>query len=60
MRSKGKFPKVVKNGSIVVKIHRLRHPITASGWVYAVSWSGPQGRKMSQFAEENQAMEEAR
>lgn len=57
---KSEYPKLVKAGSVVVKVYRLKHPTTASGFVYAVSYHTPEGRKMRQFVEESDAMEEAR
>lgn len=60
MRNKDGYPRLVKNGSVVVRIYRLSHRTTSSRYVYAVSWIGPQGRKMQQFAEEAEALDEAR
>src|SRR5450432_422778 len=60
MRSRGDFPKAVKSGSITVKVYRIKHASTASGWVYGVAWNAGEGRKMVQFADEPSAMEEAR
>lgn len=54
------YPKTIKNGSVVVKIYRIKHPSTASGFVFAVSYVTPRGRKMQQFAAEEDALEEAR
>jgi hypothetical protein len=60
MRNKNGFPKVVKAGSATVRVYRLKHALTASGWIYAVAWGTPQGRKTVQFANEATAMDEAR
>ncbi len=60
MRKRGDYPREVKAGSVTVKVYRIRHKTTATGWVYTVAWSTPQGRKTSQFADEAEALEEAR
>lgn len=60
MRSSGGYPKVVKNGSVTVRVYRLSHSTTASGYVYAVSWISQNGRKLAQFAHEEAALAEAR
>lgn len=38
-------PETCKARSVVVKVYRLKHPTTASGFVYAVSYHTPEGRK---------------
>lgn len=61
MRPKSEYPKVVKNGSVTVKVYRGKHHSTASGWIYIVTYIGADGRRHTpQFADENAAMEEAR
>src|SRR5258708_846983 len=60
MKSARGYPKVIRAGSVSVKVYRNRHPRTASGWVYQVAWVTPTGRRISQFADEAAALEEAR
>jgi hypothetical protein len=37
MRKRGEFPVTVKVGNAAVKIYRVRHKTTASGFAYAVA-----------------------
>lgn len=61
MRNKSEFPKSVKVGSVVVKVYRIKHKTTKSGWAYSVAHIAQGGaRKLTQFADLAQAMEEAR
>lgn len=60
MRKKGEYPRDIKAGSVTVKVYRIRHRTTASGWVFTVAWTTPHGRRTSQFADESEAIEEAR
>ncbi len=54
------YPRQVRVGSVVVKVYRLRHRQAAEGHVYAVAWADSSGRKMRQFSDEAEAMDEAR
>lgn len=52
---------VVKVGNAVVKIYRIKHKTTASGFAYAVATRGADGKRhLSQFADLADATEEAR
>lgn len=55
-----RFPICIKRGSTVVKVYRVRHRSTASGFVYAVSYNVGPRRFLPQFAELDRALDEAR
>jgi integrase len=55
-----KWPRLVKAGSVAVKIYRLHHRCAAKGYVYAVAWNVAGTRRMRQFTDQGAAMEEAR
>ncbi len=55
-----RFPKLVRSGSTVVKVYRTKHKSTASGYVFQVGWHVGGVRKIQQFANEAEALEEAR
>ena len=54
------FPKVIKAGSVAVKIYRVKHKTTASGWAYMLAWTSGGRRRLQQFASETDAIEEGR
>jgi len=60
MRPKNGFPRIVQAGNASVRVYRVAHKSTATGWAYIVAWHTAQGRKPAQFADESEAMEEAR
>lgn len=60
MKSENEFPKVIRAGNVSVKIYRNKHPRTASGWIYQLTWISPTGRKVQQFADFEDAIKEAR
>lgn len=60
MRPKEGYPRAVKDGSVTVKVYRVRHKSTAKGYAYTVAWTTPQGRQLVQFADETAALQEAR
>jgi integrase len=61
MRANEDFPKTVKHGNVTVKIYRIKHRTTASGFAYVVAYTGTDGiRRLPQFADEAAAVEEAR
>lgn len=60
MPSAPEYPRLVKHGSVVVKVYRVKQKTTASGWAYSVACVSSGRRRLQQFADEGQAMEEAR
>lgn len=50
----------MKVGNASVKVYRNAHPHTKSGWVYVVAWTTAEGRRRVKFAEEADALKEAR
>jgi integrase len=60
MKSGDGYPRIIRSGSVAVKIYRNRHPRTATGWIFQVAWVGESGRKIFQFTNEDEAVEEAR
>lgn len=60
-RKLGKYPREIKHGSVAVKVYRVKHKTTASGFAYVVAYTGTDGiRRLPQFANEADALEEAR
>lgn len=56
-----KYPFLIKEGSVVVKIYRSKHKTTKSGYVYTVAYKSFAGiRKLPQTASEKKAETEAR
>lgn len=55
-----KYPRTIKAGSASVRVYRNRHPRTASGYIFQVSWHVGGNRKLQQFTKEAAALEEAR
>jgi hypothetical protein len=45
---------------VAVKVYRVRHKSSANGFAYKVAWASPAGRQTAQFADEAEALEEAR
>lgn len=54
------WPRSVKVGSVTVKVYRMAHRSNRSGWAYVVAWTGTQGRQRQKFADQGDALEEAR
>ena len=54
------YPRIVKHGSVQVKVYRVKQKTTATGWAYVVAWVSGGRRRLQQFAAESDAMEEAR
>jgi hypothetical protein len=54
-----KFPILIREGSVVVKIYRQRAPAAKSGWNYVVTWIGPDGRDKLARTDLEEAREEA-
>ncbi len=54
------YPRAIKAGSVSVKVYRVRHKSSANGHAYKIAWTTPAGRKVAQFANESEALEEAR
>jgi hypothetical protein len=52
-----RFPILVRNGSVVVKIYRVTARTTADGWAYTVAWVGPNGREKETKADLGEAKE---
>lgn len=60
MATPTRFPYVVKEQSVTVKIYRQRAKTNASGYSYVISWVGPNGRERVTRAEFAEAETEAR
>lgn len=56
----GKWPREVKSGNVRVKIYRVKHATSRTGFTYVLSWITPTGRKRQKFAGEAEALSEAR
>lgn len=54
------FPVLIKSGSVVAKVYRVRHRGTSDGWAYSLAYSTPAGRSVRQFSRLARAMEEGR
>ena len=55
-----RFPRRFVQGSVTVKIYRIRHANTKSGFVYSVAWHAGGIRRQKQFTLLKEAEEEAR
>ena len=54
------WPKTITAGHASVKVYRNAHPGTESGWIFVLAWNTPTGRKREKFADEGEAIAEAR
>jgi hypothetical protein len=54
-----KFPLLIKEQSVTVKVYRQKAPTNASGWAYVVAWIGADGREKSTFSDLGAAKDEA-
>ena len=54
------WPRTITAGHASVKLYRNLHPRTASGWIFVLAWNSPTGRRREKFADEGEAMNEAR
>lgn len=54
------YPKVIKNGSSVVKVYEAKHATSASGFVYLVRWSTGGRLWTKSIVDQDQALREAR
>ena len=54
------WPRTIQVGHASVKVYRNTEPCTASGWIFVVAWNTPTGRKREKFANEEDALREAR
>lgn len=53
---KPEYPKTVRDGNVVLKIYRVKHPSTAKGFAYTVSWTDAGGKpQRKQFADPTDA-----
>lgn len=58
---KPEYPKTIKAGNVQVKVYRVKHKTTASGWAYSVAFLGANGkRELHQYSVEDDALKEAR
>lgn len=56
-----KFPKALRAGSVTVKLYRVKHRSTATGFAYTLGWTDFEGKiRRKQFADEGLALEEGR
>ncbi len=60
MPSAPEYPRIIKHGSVVVKVYRAKHKTNESGWTYVLTWTSRGRRRLQQFADEAKAMEEGR
>lgn len=60
MPSAPEYPRIIKHGSVVVKVYRAKHKTTESGWTYVLAWVAGGRRRLQQFAKESEAVEEGR
>jgi hypothetical protein len=60
MPKKSEYPKVIKAGSVAVRIYRVKHKTTLNGWAYTLAWTSGGRRRLQQFASEAEASEEGR
>jgi len=54
------YPRLIKHGSVVVKGYRAKQKTTAAGWAYVLVWVSGSRRRLQQFADESEAVEEGR
>lgn len=54
------WPRKVIAGSVIVKVYRVKHATSASGFTYVIASSSAGTRKLQKFAIESDAMAEAR
>lgn len=55
-----RWPRVIAIGNARVKIYRNAEPTNASGVAYILAWKGPKRRERKKFAQESDAIAEAR
>jgi hypothetical protein len=55
-----KWPRKITVGHATVTVYRNKHPDTASGFIHVIAWNTPTGRKREKFADEEDALREAR
>lgn len=60
MATPTRFPYLVKEQSVTVRIYRQKAKTNASGYAYVISWVGPNGRERVTRAEFSEAETEAR
>lgn len=53
------WPKTIRKGNASVKIYRVKHATSKTGWMFELVWQSPEGRKKRKFADEASAVEEA-
>ena len=54
------WPRTIKSGAVAVKVYRLKHKQTASGFIYHVTYPQPGGKPYAkQFADPEKAIEHA-
>lgn len=59
MSARKPWPKTVTVGHASVKIYRIAHH-ASSGWIFVLAWKTPTGRRREKFADETEALTEAR
>jgi len=57
--AKKQWPKLITKGNVTVKVYRVKHSTTTSGFAFIVAWRSAEGRKTLQFANEKEALDEA-
>jgi integrase len=53
------WPRTIKKGNASVKVYRVKHATSKSGWMFELVWQSAEGRKKRKFADESEALEEA-
>jgi hypothetical protein len=56
---KSEFPKIIRRGSVSVKIYRVAHPRTSSGYIYFLKWKSEGVWRKRSLAAEADAIQEA-
>lgn len=53
---KPEYPKTIRDGNVVLKIYRVKHPTTTSGFAFTVAWTDAEGKpRRKQFADDGDA-----
>ena len=56
---KGNWPQTIKDGSVSVKVYKVKHATAKAGEAFVLAWITPAGRKTQKFADSAKALREA-
>ncbi len=59
-RPSREWPRILRVGSVVVRVYQVNHATAKTGKAYVLSWSTPRGRRTQKFADPSAAIQEAR